>query len=280
MISPGSFANLSLLEVLDLSANFITTITSDTFRGLVALQVLRLEQNQLIHISGNSLKSLTSLTNLHLDGNNLTSLHKNLFAASNTLTTLTLSYNQFVTLNSHTFDPILPTLKTVDMSGNPLVCNCESRWLVDKLGRVLVDINDTICSVIPASLEPVRGKAITLFVTGRYCPAVTPYFATIFCILSVSAMSIVVYRNSYIIKYKFYLLKLAILGYVEIQDARDRDDFEYDINIMFMENDEEWARNIFRPQVQETLPEMHRIAFGDDELILGRHYLGCCLWQC
>ena len=272
MISPGSFANLSLLEVLDLSANFITTITSESFRGLVALHVLRVQQNQLIHMSGNSLKHLSSLTNLHLDGNNLTSLHRNLFATSNTLATLTLSYNQFVTLNSHTFDPILPTIKTVDMSGNPLVCNCESRWLVDKLGRVLVDTNDTLCSATSASLEPVRGKAITLFVTSRYCPVVMPYFVTIFCILSVSAMSIMVYRNSYLIKYRFYLLKLAILGYVEIQDARNRDDFKYDINIMFVENDEEWARDVFRPQVEETFPEMHRIAFGDNQLILGMHY--------
>ena len=80
------------------------------------------------------------------------------------------------------------------------------------------------------------------------------------------------YRKSYMIKYKLYLLKLAILGYAEIQDARDRDDFEYDINIMFVENDKEWARDVFRPQVQENLPEMHRIAFGDDELTLGMHY--------
>ena len=176
MISPGSFANLSLLKVLDLSANSITTITSDTFKGLVALQVLRLEQNQLIHISGNSLKGLTSLTNLNLDLNNLTSLHENLFVASNILATLTLSCNQLVTLNSRTFDPILPTLKTLNISGNPLLCNCENRWLVDKLGRVLVAANETLCSVTSASLEPVRGKAITSFVTGRYCPSVTPYF--------------------------------------------------------------------------------------------------------
>ena len=269
LISPGSFSNLSFLEVLDLSANFITTVSSDTFRGLVALQVLRLEQNQLIHMSGNSLQGLPSLTNLNLGRNNLTSLHKNLFAASNMIRTLSLSSNQFVTLNSGTFDPILPTLKTVNMSGNPLVCNCESRWLVDMLGRVLIDAKKTFCSVTSASLEPVRGKAITLFVTVRYCPALTPYSVTIFMILSVSAISIVVYRNSYMIKYK---LKLAILGYVEIQDARDRDDFEYDINIMFVEKDEEWARAVFRPHVQETLPEMHRIAFGDDDLTLGMHY--------
>ena len=273
MISPGSFVNLSLLEVLDLTANFIKTVSSDTFRGLVALQVLRLEQNQLTHISGNSLKDLTSLTNLNLDRNKLTSLHKNMFVASNMLSTLTLSYNQFVTLNSRTFDPILSTLKTVNMSGNPLVCNCESRWLVDKLGRVLVDANETLCTATAASLEPVRGKPITLFVTGRYCPAVTPYFATIFVILSVSVISIVVYRNCHIIKYNLYLLKLAIFGYVEVQDVRDRNDFEYDINIMFVENDEEWARDVFRRQVEETLPEMNRIAFGDDELILGMHYL-------
>ena len=42
---------------------------------------------------------------------------------------------------------------------------------------------------------------------------------------------------------------------------------------MFVDGDEEWAANNFRPELDRRLPDFRRIAFGDDELILGRHYL-------
>ena len=41
---------------------------------------------------------------------------------------------------------------------------------------------------------------------------------------------------------------------------------------MFFDGDEEWAANNFRPELDGKLPDFGRIAFGDDELILGMHF--------
>ena len=74
------------------------------------------------------------------------------------------------------------------------------------------------------------------------------------------------------LKHQFFLFKLAVLGYTEISDARDIDDFEYDVNIMFSSQTKKWATEHFKPMLQERLPNFTRIAFDDDDLILGMHY--------
>ena len=116
-----------------------------------------------------------------------------------------------------------------------------------------------------------RGKAIGLFKSWKYCTLnIVRYSLVISSILIVSAIGVICYHHRWLLKYKLFLLKLAVLGDKEIHDARDKDDFEYDINVMFLEN-EEWANGIFRPALEERLPNYGRIAFGDD-LILGIHY--------
>ena len=74
-------------------------------------------------------------------------------------------------------------------------------------------------------------------------------------------------------KYPLFLLRLVLSGYREIQDDHDREKFEYDLNIMFMDEDRGFAEGIFRPALTERLPHHGRIAFGDDELMLGMHCL-------
>ena len=96
--------------------------------------------------------------------------------------------------------------------------------------------------------------------------------AAVLSLFVLSVAFIISYHYRWFLRYKLFLLKLAILGYREIQDGRERDEFEYDINVMFVDGDEEWAANNFRPELERRLPDFGRIAFGDDELILGKHY--------
>ena len=84
--------------------------------------------------------------------------------------------------------------------------------------------------------------------------------------------AIISYHYRWLLRYKLFLLKLAVLGYREIQDGQYRQEYEYDINIMFLEGDTEWATNILRPGLDRRLPNFDRIAFGDDDLTLGMHY--------
>ena len=49
--------------------------------------------------------------------------------------------------------------------------------------------------------------------------------------------------------------------------------FQFDLNIMFADEDEEWASKIFRPHLEETLPLFQRTAFGDASLPLNMYTL-------
>ncbi|XP_054754049.2 toll-like receptor 4 [Lytechinus pictus] len=92
-------------------------------------------------------------------------------------------------------------------------------------------------------------------------------------VVGVLVLVVVVFNNRWHLKYKIFLLKLAIFGYKEMQDARDHNDYEFDMNIMFYDDDEEWIRDHLRPALQEHLPQFQRNVFGDNDLVLGMHYL-------
>ena len=64
-----------------------------------------------------------------------------------------------------------------------------------------------------------------------------------------------------------------VIGYKEMRDARDHNDYEFDLNIIFYDADEEWVRQQLQPALEEQLPQFQRNVFGDQDLILGMHYL-------
>ena len=154
------------------------------------------------------------------------------------------------------------------------MCNCESKWIVEKLGGSLVNKDQTICSTTSDTLEPLRGKPIEKFKPSDYCGLnVTLISSLVSTGLAVLGILIICFHHRWLLKYKFFLLKLAILGYREIQDNHDRGDFEYDINVMFMGDDKDFAEAIFMPAWRERLPNYNRIAFGDHNLLRGMYYL-------
>ena len=198
------------------------------------------------------------------------------FAGLSVLSNLSLADNKLSGFNESTFDTIRSSLENLDISGNPLVCNCGIRWLVEKMLGQLIRERQTICSSVSATLEPLRGKSLKAFNPeelcvnydniGRDCMII---FLSIGLVLFIS----LVYINRWFLKYKLFLLKLAVLGYKEARIYRDQETFDYDINIMFVENDKAWATDYLRPALQEGLPDFGRIAFGDDDLMLGMYYL-------
>ena len=297
-IPSGLFRSIPSLQSLYLNSNGLSAIYSDTFTGLVYLTMLNLEDNSITSIAHDFLHDMKMLTNLQLSSNDLSSindnvfsdtkmlttltlsdndlswLNENLFANTKVLATLTLADNRFVGFNRTTFIPIYSSLKSIDMSGNVLVCNCESKWIVEKLGGSLINKDQTICSTTGDTLEPLRGKPIEKFKPSDYCGLnVTLISSLVSTGLAVLGILVICFHHRWLLKYKFFLLKLAILGYREIQDNHDREDFEYDINVMFMDDDKDFAETIFMPALRERLPHHERIAFGDQNLLLGMHYL-------
>ena len=269
------FKNLFSLKRLHISRNLIETIEPNAFIGLNSLETLDLKENKIISLPFDILMHMKCLINLHLDSNTLSYLEKDLFISTPNLTTLTLPHNQFVGFNSSTFEPLRPSLKSLDIMGNVLVCNCELSWFIKYFGESLLHGKQTLCSSTYDTLEPLRGKPITTFQYKKYCGLdvhlVLWISAAAFAVFALSMTAIISYYHR-LLRYKLFLLKLAVLGYREIQDDREQREFEYDINVMFLDCDKEWAVRYLRPELGKRLPNYDRIAFGDDDLTLGMYY--------
>ena len=270
------FKTLLSLKSLCISQSHIETIEPNAFIGLNSLETLDLTENKILSLPGDILMHTECLINLHLDSNILSYLDKDLFIYTPNLTTLTLPYNRFVGFNSSTFQPLHSSLIWLDISGNNLVCTCDIDWLV-KYYIYLLNGNQTLCSTTSATLKHLRGKPITTFQYKKYCALDVHLVlwisaAVLALFIAVSMTAIISYHYRWLLRYKIFLLKLAVLGYREIQDGQNRNKFDYDINIMFLESDTEWAINILRPGLDSRLPNFDRIAFGDANLTLGMHY--------
>ena len=268
--------NLFSLKSLCISQSHIETIEPHAFIGLNSLETLDLKENEILSLPSDILRHMKCLINLHLDSNTLNYLEKDLFISTPNLTNLTLQHNQFVGFNSSTFEPLRSSLKSLDIMGNILVCNCELSWLMKYFGESLLHGKQTQCSSTSATLEPLRGKPITSFQYKKYCGLdvhlVLWISAAAFAVFALSMTAIISYHYRWLLRYKLFLLKLAVLGYKEIQDGQNRQEYEYDINIMFLEGDGEWATHILRPGFDRRLLNFDRIAFGDDDLMLGMYY--------
>ncbi|XP_030845983.1 toll-like receptor 3 [Strongylocentrotus purpuratus] len=268
------FKQLSALQNLSLEACHISCLHPLAFTGLESLRVLNLSGNVIQQLNFDIFKMLDQVTIIDLHDNLLAYLDEQLFSNNPRLTTLLLSNNKLTILNEKTFEPIKSSLLSFDLSLNPIDCNCDLRWFRDWMSRHIdvIDENRTVCS--SASLEPLREKPLLDFDPNKLCGlnivlvCLTP-LAGIFLVVIVA----VLYHNRLQLKYKLFLLKLMVIGYKEMRDARDHNDYEFDLNIIFYDDDEEWARQQLQPALEARLPQFQRNVFGDQDLIPGMHYL-------
>ncbi|XP_041461589.1 toll-like receptor 4 [Lytechinus variegatus] len=267
------FRQLSALQELTLDDCHIRHINPLLFLGLRSLQKLSLKENRITQLSYEFM-FLFHLTDINLNGNVISYLGPSTFSTNKKLSIISLAHNQLTNLDQRTIKPIIFSIVSLDLSNNPIICDCDLNWLVGLLNKNLhlAQEDNTHCS--QASLKPFRLKPLTDFDPNDICTNINVFSLlaplSVCCLLFII---LVVFRNRWHLKYKIFLLKLAVFGYKEIRDARDHNDFEYDINIMFYDDDEEWIREHLRPALEENLPQFQRNVFGDEGLVLGMHYL-------
>ena len=68
------------------------------------------------------------LQNLWLDNNRISEIPTPTFEDLTSLEWLKLNNNKLRTLPYELVEPILDTVKHIDIHGNPLVCDCEMKW--------------------------------------------------------------------------------------------------------------------------------------------------------
>ncbi|XP_011679674.2 toll-like receptor 3 [Strongylocentrotus purpuratus] len=276
-LPPGIFQQLSALQELNLDYCHIETLHPLVFSGLESLQKLSLKGNYIQHIHEDVLSGLGQITSINLRGNRIAYLEEVMFLNNCKLTQLSLANNKLTHLNQRTFKPIFSSMLSLDLSMNLIVCNCDLKWLIDWLNEPirLKHKDKTICS--SASLEPLREKPLLHFDPNELCTINYGLFLLIpLASIGLVVISVMLYHYRWQLRNKLFLLKLAVLGFKEMRDARDHNDYEFDVNIIFYDDDqddEEWIREKLRPALEERLPQFHRNVFGDQDLVLGMHYL-------
>ncbi|XP_041482318.1 slit homolog 1 protein-like [Lytechinus variegatus] len=271
----GLFKNLSNLNILRLDDCKIHELNIGVLDDLRNLSQLDLANNLFVFLPRGVFDKIKNLKELILDGNQLSYLDSNLFKFNMDLTYLDISNNNLAGLNKSTFES-LDRLRVLDLAYNPLVCNCDLKWLHSWLkGSVeIVNSLDTTCLYTPATLAPFGGKQLITFDPSKDC-AVN---IALYCGLSVVVVMLLLilglaYYHRWWIGYQLFLFKLCFIGYNEIREDVPRGNFLYDIAIMLHEDDEEWVDEHLRPALAERLPDYDRIVCGDNELMIGMHYL-------
>ena len=159
-LPPGIFRQLSVLQGLNLDYCDITNLHPLVFSGLESLQKLSLKGNNIQHIHDDVLSGLGQVNIIDFEGNQIAYLGELMFSNNWKLTNLSLADNKLTRFNQRTFKPILSSVSSLDLSMNPIDCNCDLKWLIDWINKPmhLIDKDKTICS--SASLEPLREKPL------------------------------------------------------------------------------------------------------------------------
>jgi len=127
-ISSHTFTSLSRLTSLSLEGNAVEKVEDDAFLGLTSLASLDLSHNSIVTLATDSLAGLPSLKHLNLAHNHLQVVSESLVPHSPLLSTLLLMDNDISTVADGALD-LVEDLKQLDLTGNPLDCDCHLSYL-------------------------------------------------------------------------------------------------------------------------------------------------------
>ncbi|XP_030834526.1 toll-like receptor 4 [Strongylocentrotus purpuratus] len=233
-----------------------------------------------LDVSGSSLKSLPGdilrwnllLDTVFLSGNKLSSVH---ITQCGTVRVVDLSSNNIDQLTNDTFtftcqtDVLYLTYNPIRTVDPGVIASLQVRALVLGGNKLTVEVVKDIFTGISGST--IENLAI---IAAELCSLSFPLVCLLpLAVISLVVIVVLVYHYRWQLRHRLFLLRLAAIGYKEIQDAREHDDYEFDLNIIFYDDDEEWVREHLRLAIRDRLPQYQRNVFGDEDLVLGMHYL-------
>ncbi|KYB29188.1 vasorin [Tribolium castaneum] len=145
------FRTLRSLEILNLSANFLTVIDSDSFSGLESLKCLDLSRNNLTRLDDALFEPLQALQYLNLSSNQLTILNERCFISLVKLQQLDVSFNRLVRVELGSLQ--LPSLARLLLAGNSRLGASKQPMLVGTGQRLqTVDASNIGLEQVPPAL--------------------------------------------------------------------------------------------------------------------------------
>jgi Leucine-rich repeat (LRR) protein len=152
------------LPELSLENNRLTSLPPNIFDPLWGLKTLNLNHNQLQILEVSLFSKLKHLKFLDMRGNMLSTIPDGLFAFQNELISLDLSNNLLSTLDVKVMTPLL-NLNTLNISGNPLDCDC-------RLQPVVIWSSGNLENTDAKCRSPIQFKDLSWYaVTNVKCPS-------------------------------------------------------------------------------------------------------------
>jgi Leucine-rich repeat (LRR) protein len=216
-ISSASFYRLRNLKSLDLSDNPLTKVPTAALSTLQRLESLKMGQNDIEIIEEGSFFGLSFLRKIDISGcSGLKKIMPGAFAANPNLETITISSNKLLTdihdgvfsglpnirsvdLRNNAFETIreqwLPwdTLKSIEVADNPLVCDCELKWLRKILAKSKKSNYDVICTA-PSQFYEQRLQDIPEEMMGCNSESSVGAFFVL-CLIMTTLSAIFAYKN-------------------------------------------------------------------------------------
>ena len=149
-VSVETFANVSALELLDLSYNDLRTVDINILKVLPELSVLKLEGNEISEIIPGTFEMISRLQYLDLDHNKIEHLEGDLFNVLVNLKYIHLQGNQLQYLHPETFVG-LPNLQSLSLSKNSGLQIPTDRHFINSYSLKHLGISG--CNVSSVSVE-------------------------------------------------------------------------------------------------------------------------------
>ncbi|CAH2267877.1 jg13008 [Pararge aegeria aegeria] len=156
---------------LNLSGNVISTLSRELH--LPNLQKLDLSKNQISLIESDAFYNMTSLQRLDLSYNQISNIYKDMFKSLVNLERFILSQNHISVLSMGTFD-YLVGLKQLDITDNPLICDCELLWVGDWARNTSVKLVGSPKCAFPENMVNKTVRKLRIFLDLSVCGSVLP----------------------------------------------------------------------------------------------------------
>ena len=244
----------------------------DLLAGLVKLEDLQLRNLELKQLDNDMFANLTNLRHLSMAHNKIRSLPVGIFRHNHKLEELMLGSNKIITINRRTFPTaILDNLTMLEISNNPLVCDCELAWfrmkwmeqawgrhgrMKDKLNLDYM-ANDTACD----APQKIHGLNLGNF-TINWKECITTELPVLFWVVVLGTTIILllfagfatVYKYQWHVKYWCFNLKAKF--WAESPSAVDTKAYKFDVFVSYCSADVRWVKTHLLP-----FERKHRLNF-------------------